>query len=146
MYDRDFLTWLHTRLEQVHGEDPQVDYMYKLRAIIKATDPDNVTSSSGIPGSLAALENSLTQPSDEIDDSPETHCHNAWQRAEAYQVPMTDEGTKKAEERYRQFKVGYYAGLNSAASVLEREHKKVKDNGNQHNFYLVASNIVRKIS
>lgn len=37
MKDRDFLLWIHGRLTHVHGEDPQVDYMRKLRAIIAAT-------------------------------------------------------------------------------------------------------------
>jgi hypothetical protein len=37
MTDRDFLIWLHHRLEKVHGEDPLVDYMHKLRAVILHT-------------------------------------------------------------------------------------------------------------
>ena len=37
MKDRAFLIWLHERLTRVHKENPHVDYMHKLRAIIKAT-------------------------------------------------------------------------------------------------------------
>lgn len=37
MKDREFLMWLHERLEFVHGEKPTADYMHKLRAIIRAT-------------------------------------------------------------------------------------------------------------
>lgn len=37
MKDREYLMWLHERLEHVHGESPLVDYMHKLRAIIRAT-------------------------------------------------------------------------------------------------------------
>lgn len=37
MYDRDFLMWIHERLEHVYGERPTMDYMHKLRAVIKGT-------------------------------------------------------------------------------------------------------------
>ena len=43
MTDKEFLTWLHVRLTNVHGEKSITDYMHKLRAIIKSTDPDKVT-------------------------------------------------------------------------------------------------------
>lgn len=54
MKDRDFLTWLHERLEFQHGENPNVDYMQKLRSIIVATDPDQLTPNTGpaLPWSL----------------------------------------------------------------------------------------------
>jgi hypothetical protein len=39
MGDRKFLQWIHDRLRYVHHENPNVDYMHKLRAVIKAT-PD----------------------------------------------------------------------------------------------------------
>jgi hypothetical protein len=32
--DVDFLLWLHARLVEVHNENPNADYMHKLRAII----------------------------------------------------------------------------------------------------------------
>jgi hypothetical protein len=41
--DREFLSWLHTRLTVIHGEDPNYDYMHKLRAIISATPEDKDT-------------------------------------------------------------------------------------------------------
>ncbi len=37
MRDREFLTWIHERLQHVHGEPHEVDYMGKLRSIIMAT-------------------------------------------------------------------------------------------------------------
>lgn len=40
MKDREFLQWIHARLECVHGENINVDYMHKLRAIIHNTDKD----------------------------------------------------------------------------------------------------------
>ena len=56
MPDREFLMWLHERLEHVHKESPCVDYMHKLRAIIKATDPSMVTKNLGSHNSLEALK------------------------------------------------------------------------------------------
>lgn len=40
MKDRAFLIWIHEQLEHVHGENCLVDYMHKLRDIIKATDKE----------------------------------------------------------------------------------------------------------
>jgi hypothetical protein len=36
MSDKDFLQWILSRLEHVHGENPNYDYMQKLRAIINS--------------------------------------------------------------------------------------------------------------
>lgn len=44
MTDRQFLEWIHDRLEHVHGENPSVDYMVKLRAI---TDGAACSTGSG---------------------------------------------------------------------------------------------------
>ena len=55
MNDRDFLIWLHARLTDVHGENPHMDYMHKLRAIIKATPADQLTPNAGTSNNLAAL-------------------------------------------------------------------------------------------
>ena len=38
MFDKEFLEWIHARLEYVHGEDKNVDYMRKLHAIIEGMD------------------------------------------------------------------------------------------------------------
>ncbi len=43
MKDKEFLQWIHDRLQQVHDENENVDYMHKLRAVIEATDPDQLT-------------------------------------------------------------------------------------------------------
>lgn len=59
MYDRDFLIWIHERLEHVHGEDPLVDYMHKLRAIIRSTPPEQLTPNMCTGNSLGALLESL---------------------------------------------------------------------------------------
>jgi hypothetical protein len=36
MSDKDFLQWILSRLEHVHGENPNYDYMQKLQAIINS--------------------------------------------------------------------------------------------------------------
>ena len=43
MTDQRFLAWLHERLEHVHRENPDLDYMNKLRAIIRVIPQDQVT-------------------------------------------------------------------------------------------------------
>lgn len=43
MKDKEFLNWIYERLVHVHGEPENVDYMNKLRCIIKMTDPEQVT-------------------------------------------------------------------------------------------------------
>lgn len=37
MTDQEFLAWIHERLEYVHHEDPHMEYMHALRAIVLAT-------------------------------------------------------------------------------------------------------------
>ena len=43
MKDKEFLTWIHERLEFVHGEDRRVDYMRKLQSIIDNMDENICT-------------------------------------------------------------------------------------------------------
>ncbi len=52
MYDRDFLIWIYNRLINVHGENEHVDYMHKLRAVIKATPGDQLTPNAETANSL----------------------------------------------------------------------------------------------
>jgi hypothetical protein len=59
MNDREFLIWLHARLVTVHGEDQLLDYMRKLRAIIRATPKDKLTPNVERCNSLAELEAEL---------------------------------------------------------------------------------------
>jgi len=60
MNDREFLMWIHERLEHVHKESPIVDYMHKLRAIIKAIPPDQRTPNCGTGSSLIDLKKQLS--------------------------------------------------------------------------------------
>lgn len=59
MKDRDFLMWLHERLEHVHGECPLVDYMHKLRAIIRATPAEQLTPNCEAGNNLETLRDTL---------------------------------------------------------------------------------------
>ncbi len=47
MTDQEFLAWIHERLEHVHHENPHMDYMHALRAIVLATPPDRRTVNRG---------------------------------------------------------------------------------------------------
>lgn len=59
MNDREFLMWIHERLEHVHGEDRLVDYMHKLRAIIASTPVDIITPNIIKANSLGSLKEYL---------------------------------------------------------------------------------------
>ena len=59
MTDREFLCWIHERLEHVHGESPLIDYMHKLRAIIKATPRERITPNVPSHTSLKELMETL---------------------------------------------------------------------------------------
>ena len=64
--DRDFLCWIHERLEHVHGESSFVDYMHKLRAIIADTPHDRETPNTGQgKNSLKELRKSWTTQTDQ---------------------------------------------------------------------------------
>jgi len=43
MNDKEFLQWIFDRLEQVHKENKNFDYMHKLKAIVEGTDKDKNT-------------------------------------------------------------------------------------------------------
>lgn len=61
MQDREFLMWLHERLQHVHHESPIVDYMHKLRAIIRATPKNQETPNRLIYNSLEELRRQLDE-------------------------------------------------------------------------------------
>lgn len=56
MKDRDFLMWIHARLEHVHKEISTVDYMHKLRAIIKNTPREKETPNILFSNSLEEIK------------------------------------------------------------------------------------------
>ncbi len=55
MKDRDFLVWIHERLEHVHKDDPHTDFMHKLRAVIKSVPENKETLNIGTFNSLEEL-------------------------------------------------------------------------------------------
>lgn len=59
MKDREFLIWIHARLTDIHDENPHMDYMHKLRAIIKSTPGDKETPNMGTDNSLEDLMEEL---------------------------------------------------------------------------------------
>lgn len=59
MTDREFLMWIHERLERVHGENPLMDYMHKLRAIIYAMPASQETPNVMSCSSLKELRQRL---------------------------------------------------------------------------------------
>jgi len=61
MKDRDFLMWLHARLENVHGENAAFDYMHKLRAIIAATPVEKTTPNLATTMSLQDIPKEPTK-------------------------------------------------------------------------------------
>lgn len=69
-------------------------------------------------------------------------CYSAWRRSEAYQVPMTKEGMQRADERYKQFKVGWDYAIKACMLELEKEHSS---NKKFHNFFNIAKNIIEKL-
>lgn len=46
MTDLEFMIWIHHRLTEVYGEDQNVDYMHKLRAVINTIPPNQVTKNN----------------------------------------------------------------------------------------------------
>lgn len=56
MGDREFLCWIHARLEFRYGEDPSQDYMHKLRSIIIAISKGQVTPNTAGFNSMSELE------------------------------------------------------------------------------------------
>lgn len=93
---------------------------------------------------IANMMNALAHFDEQEEGSEGTRAYQAWRRSEAYAVPVNDKGAEAAEKRRKQFNKGFYAGMRHAALVLELEHKKVKDQGGHHNYYGVASQIVRR--
>jgi hypothetical protein len=66
MTDQEFLAWLHERLEYVHGENPTMDYMHKLRAIAISLPPDRRTIDLGSGNNSADLRNLISKQTGEM--------------------------------------------------------------------------------
>ena len=61
MNDQEFLMWIHARLTEVHGENPHVDYMHKLRAVIMTTREDKFSHNVYTSDNLEELRRAMTK-------------------------------------------------------------------------------------
>ena len=59
MTDREFLAWIHERLEYQHKENPGVDYMWKLRSIILNIPPNQTTTNDTLISNSKQLQSQL---------------------------------------------------------------------------------------
>lgn len=106
MTDREFLMWTHERLEHIHGENPLMDYMHKLRAIIHATPASRETPNVMSCSSLKELRKRLER---RVPVQGEFHRGANWrfnpgtiswgEHAEAYTEYAKRHGTSQTAER-----------------------------------------------
>jgi hypothetical protein len=86
------------------------DLVYRLRkrAEIRRQIPGRKSVEEGTPDRIADL---LEEAANEIERvkivDDEKVIHNAFRDAEAYQIPMTDQGMKLADARYYGFRKGW---------------------------------------
>ena len=62
--------------------------------------------------------------------------YEKWRESEAYAVPMTPDGVKWAQERWRGFSTGYKRAVKDAVNLL----MSVKSS---HNYWHVAANLIK---
>jgi len=72
MKDKDFLFWIHQRLLIVHHENPSMDYMHKLRAIIEIT-PDTQETPNTICTMQFHVKDNITFSKCSICGEPQFH-------------------------------------------------------------------------
>jgi len=65
MKDKDFLIWLYQRLVYVHSENPLMDYMYKLRAIIQAIPSEQETPNVSLLNNIKDIDPDFSRVVDE---------------------------------------------------------------------------------
>ena len=69
--------------------------------------------------------------------------HNLYQKrreTEAYAVPMTPEGVKSSQERWRGYRLGYKQAIKDAVNLLMIQHEAAKG---AHNYWQVAANLIQ---
>ena len=72
--------------------------------------------------------------------SGDHNLYQKWREHEAYAVPMTPDGVKWSQERWRGFTAGYKQAIKDAVVVLMMQHEAA--NG-AHNYWHVAANLVK---
>ena len=71
--------------------------------------------------------------------SGEHNVYQKWRGAEAYAVPMTPEGVKNSQERWRGFNQGYKQAIKDCVALLMIQQEAAKG---QHNYWHVAANLI----
>ena len=66
--------------------------------------------------------------------------YEAWRESEAYAVPMTEDGVKWSQERWRGFSKGYKQAMKDVVNLLMIQHEASKGT---HNYWHVAANLVK---
>ena len=72
--------------------------------------------------------------------SGDHNIYQKWRKTEAYAVPMTSEGAKNSQERWRGFNEGYKQAIRSVVDLLMIQHEAAKG---QHNYWHVAANLIQ---
>ena len=68
--------------------------------------------------------------------SGDHNLYQKWRGSEAYAVPMTEEGVKWSQERWRGFNLGYKQAVRDVIVSLMFQHEQVK---HRHNSLKVAA-------
>ena len=72
--------------------------------------------------------------------SGEHNLYQKWRESEAYAVPMTHDGVKWSQERWRGFNMGYKQAVKDAVNLLMIQHEAAKGS---HNYWQVAANLIK---
>ena len=72
--------------------------------------------------------------------SGDHNLYQKWRESEAYAVPMTPDGVKWSQERWRGFNAGYKQAVKDAVDLLMVQHESAKGG---HNYWQVAANLIK---
>ena len=72
--------------------------------------------------------------------SGEHNLYQKWRESEDYAVPMTPDGVKWSQERWRGFNMGYKQAVKDAVNLLMIQHEAAKGS---HNYWQVAANLIK---
>jgi hypothetical protein len=72
--------------------------------------------------------------------SGEHNLYQKWRESETYAVPMTEDGVKWSQERWRGFNTGYKQAMKDVIDLLMIQHEAAKGS---HNYLHFAANLVK---
>ena len=72
--------------------------------------------------------------------SGDHNLYQKWRESEAYAVPMSEEGVKRSQERWRGFNQGYKQAIKDCVDLLMIQHEAAKG---AHNYWHVAANLIQ---